>query len=131
MKKSHKILFSLSLILLLTAITAYYQTTKEYTTDHLEVVEESYTSESFIKMITSTPESEKGALYNMFYTVSGEVTKIEGQTIFLNAGLVADVENLDPQVEPGQTISLKARLVGYDDLFEEARLDFAEVLSFN
>ncbi len=61
--------------------------------------------------------------------VKGKLAKIDGDAINLEEGIYAKLDSnaTMPNLKPGDSISIKGRVIGFDDLFGEVRLDFASV----
>lgn len=55
--------------------------------------------------------------------IKGIVTKITGKEIIIDNTIICNIKELDPTIQTGQTITLKGRVVGYDDLMGEIKLD--------
>ncbi len=55
--------------------------------------------------------------------IKGTVTKITGKEIIIDNTIICNMKELDPTIQKGQTITLKGRVVGYDDLMQEIKLD--------
>ncbi|WP_310560595.1 OB-fold protein [Flavobacterium sp.] len=55
--------------------------------------------------------------------IKGTVTKITGNEIIIDNMIICNLKELDPSIQKDQTITLKGRVVGYDDLMGEIKLD--------
>lgn len=55
--------------------------------------------------------------------VSGTVVQTEGQVIILEHDIVCVMKEPNTTIEPNQKVTIKGRLVGYDDLMGEIKLD--------
>jgi hypothetical protein len=55
--------------------------------------------------------------------IKGTVTKITGKEIIIDDTIICNLKELDPTIQKDQTITLKGRVVGYDDLMGEIKLD--------
>lgn len=55
--------------------------------------------------------------------VSGIVTDANENEITLDNGIVCSLKKSDASIKVNQTITIKGRVVGYDDLMEEIKLD--------
>ena len=71
------------------------------------------------------------AWLNQIVEVSGEVQSAEGATVMLVPGVICTFEESPDRSRwlGGSEVTLKGRVLGFDDLFNEVRMDFcAEVL---
>ena len=57
--------------------------------------------------------------------VSGEVTNIDDKGIMLSSKIYCQLKQLTDlqKINPSSNISIKGRIIGYDDLLEELKLD--------
>lgn len=63
--------------------------------------------------------------------ISGTVTQTEGTVIILDHDIVCVMKSPDPSIKINQKITLKGRLVGYDDLLGEIKLDQCNPIHYN
>ncbi len=56
-------------------------------------------------------------------TVSGTITSIAGKEVILDNAIICNLKDNDASLKTNQTITLKGRVVGYDDLMGEIKLD--------
>ena len=64
---------------------------------------------------------------NEVISVKGVVLSVEGQTLMLQPGIACRMEDDFDAPRAGETVSVKGRVLGFDDLFGEVQLDFAVV----
>ncbi|MBP6758052.1 MAG: hypothetical protein KA133_02260 [Flavobacterium sp.] len=55
--------------------------------------------------------------------IKGIVTKITGKEVIIDDTIVCNLKELDATIQKDQAITLKGRVVGYDDLMGELKLD--------
>lgn len=55
--------------------------------------------------------------------ISGNVTSVNGNEVILDNSIICNLKNFDPTLKENQSITLKGRLVGFDDLMGEIKLD--------
>jgi tRNA_anti-like len=55
--------------------------------------------------------------------IKGTVTKITNKEIIIDNTIICNLKELDPSIQKNQFITLKGRVVGYDDLMGEIKLD--------
>jgi hypothetical protein len=64
---------------------------------------------------------------NEVISVKGVVLSVEGQTLMLQPGIACRMEGDFDAPRAGETVSVKGRVLGFDDIFGEVQLDFAVV----
>lgn len=55
--------------------------------------------------------------------IKGTITKITGTEVIIDNSIICNLKELDPSLTKDQVITLKGRVVGYDDLMGELKLD--------
>lgn len=55
--------------------------------------------------------------------ISGKVTAVTGTEITLDNTVICSLKKQEESIKNNQSISLKGRVVGYDDLMEEVKID--------
>ena len=70
-------------------------------------------------------EGESAAYLNKVINVSGVVKGVDGQTLVLRPGIACRMEGDFDTPRAGETVSVKGRVLGFDDMFGEVQLDFA------
>jgi len=67
---------------------------------------------------------------NQIVQVTGEVQSAEGATVLLVPGVVCTFEESPDRAQclEGSEVTLKGRVLGFDDLFNEVRMDFCLVV---
>lgn len=55
--------------------------------------------------------------------IKGTVTKITGKEVIIDNSIICNLKELDSSIKEYQIITLKGRVVGYDDLMGELKLD--------
>lgn len=55
--------------------------------------------------------------------IKGTITKITGNEVIIDDIIICNLKELDPSLIKNQVITLKGRVVGYDDLMGELKLD--------
>ncbi len=62
--------------------------------------------------------------------IKGKLSEIDGDALKLEEGIYAKLDSNAslPAMNAGDSIYLKGRVIGFDELFEEVRLDFASVI---
>ena len=67
---------------------------------------------------------------NQIVEVTGKVQSVEGATVLLVPGVVCTFEESPDRAQglEGSEVTLKGRVLGFDDLFNEVRMDFCLVV---
>jgi tRNA_anti-like len=55
--------------------------------------------------------------------VSGTITSVKDKEVILDNSIICTMKNTNPSLSKNQKITLKGRVVGYDDLMSELKLD--------
>lgn len=55
--------------------------------------------------------------------ITGTITKITGNEVIIDNSIVCNLKNFDATILKNQVVTLKGRVVGYDDLMGELKLD--------
>ncbi len=63
--------------------------------------------------------------------ITGSVSKINEKQIIIDNTIVCDLKEPDSSIKEDQQITLKGRVVGYDDLMGEIKLDECSVINNN
>lgn len=68
---------------------------------------------------------EQSTYLNQVVRVTGVVNKFDGSTLLMVPGISCRMENGIPKgIAGGDEISLKGRVLGFDDMFSEVKMDF-------
>ena len=88
-------------------------------------------SKDLIILYQNNPNNANNRYLDKILLLTGVVTDIEKNLIILDNGIVC---TLDPSqvitknIRLGNTISIKGRCIGYDDLLEEIRIDHSLIM---
>jgi hypothetical protein len=55
--------------------------------------------------------------------ITGIVTATSGKEVILGHSIICNMQEVDPTIQKNQKVTLKGRVVGYDDLMGEIKLD--------
>jgi hypothetical protein len=80
-------------------------------------------SKSIVNEFATNVENSNKKYLEKAIAIKGIVTKITGKEIIIDNTIVCILKELDATIEKGKTITLKGRVVGYDDLMGEIKLD--------
>ena len=108
------------------ALAMYNKPHKDYTE---EEVAKSWTADELLSWYTSHPAEDHSEWQEKVVAVSGTVKSSNERGVILSPGVVVtwDPESA-PESAPSGEVNVKGRVVGFDDLFGEVRLDHALLL---
>jgi hypothetical protein len=55
--------------------------------------------------------------------IEGTITKITGNEVIIDNSIICNLKDFDSSIQKDQVVTLKGRVVGYDDLMGELKLD--------
>ena len=122
----NKIIFSL--ILVCGIIFAY----NYMYPDHRSISEESVSyrleAESFFNEFTEDSKQAELKYLDQTIIVSGIVTSINSKSVTLSNKIYGQFETLNNDLKVNDSIAIKGRCIGYDDLLEEIKLDQCSII---
>lgn len=122
-KKFRIILFSIAMVGIL-GFTGYnyvmYGGARNLSTEETEytVSSKSISTEFALNVETANKKYLEKAI-----VIEGTITKITGTEVIIDDSIICNLKELDPSITKNQVITLKGRVVGYDDLMGELKLD--------
>ena len=124
MSKKAQIIIIVSFVILITGIACYNYIMNFGVRDlNTETAAFSVTSTSISKEFASDIESANKKYLEKAVAVSGKITAIKNQEIMLNDNVVCNLKSNEKSLQINQNVTLKGRIVGYDDLMGEVKLD--------
>ena len=118
-------------ILIIGAIVAYQYV---FNKPHRDVAGEEASIQieatQLITEYTNSAMEAKDAYLDQVVLVSGVVEETDDSGIKLASGVYCKMlpEEDFANLESGQSVTIKGRVIGYDDLFEEVKLDFCKIV---
>lgn len=107
------------------AVSMYNKPHKDYAS---EEVAQTWTADELVAWYTSHTPEEHAQWQEKVIAITGEVTSADDLGVILAPGVVVTWETgAAPQPTPSGRVSVKGRVVGFDDLFGEVRLDHARL----
>ena len=86
-------------------------------------------SKSIIAEFASNIEKSNTKYLEKAIAIKGIVSKTTKKQIIIDNTIVCDLKELNPSIKEGRLITLKGRVVGYDDLMGELKLDQCLVIN--
>ena len=100
--------------------------------DHRSISEEtvSYTLDAESLFNEFTEDSQQAELKYLDQTiiVSGVVTSINSKSVTISNKIYGQFETLNSDLKVNDSIAVKGRCIGYDDLLEEIKLDQCSII---
>ena len=106
------------------AVVAWSMYNKPHKDYAQEEVAQTWRAEDLVAAFAKAPDDMQAHWQEKVVEVTGTVRSSSMQGVVLTPGLVATYdEGHAPEVAPTGRVTLKGRLVGFDDLFGEVRID--------
>lgn len=106
------------------AVVAWSMYNKPHKDYAQEEVAQTWRAEDLVAAFAEAPDDMQAQWQEKVVEVTGTVRSFSMQGVVLNPGVVATYdEGHAPEVAPTGRVTLKGRLVGFDDLFGEVRID--------
>jgi hypothetical protein len=120
-----KFLITLVIAVLVVAAYGIYQWNKPHRDVENEDTKLVLTSDSLQAFYGQSPDSAKKMFLDQAVVVTGEVQSIEGDstTTVLLPGAACSMESDQLKINKGDRVKIKGICTGYDDLFQEVRID--------
>ncbi|MAD29870.1 MAG: hypothetical protein CMC00_02455 [Flavobacteriaceae bacterium] len=121
LSKKNKVIITILLVFSVIGFTIYTYAMRPPTAIENKKIDFSGSSdELLLKIIDHTEEWQ-----DKIVVVSGEVTSLDDKGILLSASIYCQLKDTTvlKKINPSNNISLKGRIIGYDDLLEELKLD--------
>lgn len=123
MKKYLRILLLSGLVV---AIGGYFAYQYVYTTEHrdvaAEVATESQDAKALAALFVKEGTSANAKYLEKVVEVTGTITALEGKNYILDS-VVNCVMTVEANVQKGQKVTIKGRVVGFDDFLGELKID--------
>jgi hypothetical protein len=124
MNKKFRII-ALSIMLIgITAFTGYnyvmYGGARNLTTEDTAFT---VSSKSITKEFTADIDLSNKKYLEKAIAIKGTITKITGTEVIIDDSIICNLKNFDSTIKKNQVVTLKGRVVGYDDLMGELKLD--------
>lgn len=127
MKKSRVIATMLLSILLAAGVFVYYQFNKPHRDFSAEEAAYTLGAEELVKAYQQDPSLSDSLYVDQLVAVSGEISEIKENALLLSPGIYLSLDSTQSieALSVGQQISLIGRVLSYDPLFEEVKMDNA------
>jgi tRNA_anti-like len=85
-------------------------------------------SEFIIKEFSANSEEANTKYLEKAVQVSGKITAISSSAITIDSNIICEMIAIEPANKIGTNIAIKGRVVGYDDLMSELKLDQCSIV---
>ena len=127
MKKALPLLVAAAVAAAVVGWSMYNKPHKDYAQ---EEVAQTWRADDLVAAFTADPEAMQAQWQEKVVEVSGAVASSSAQGVVLHPGVVANYDaGHAPDMSPSGQVTLKGRLVGFDDLFGEVRIDHARLVN--
>ncbi|WP_269223702.1 hypothetical protein [Flavobacterium sp. IMCC34518] len=124
MKNSKKIILLSLLALVLLGFTSYNYVMHGGARDLAsEDTAYSVSSKSIIEEFVSNIETSNTKYLEKPIAISGTITAITGREVIIDNSIICNLKNPDISITKNQNVTIKGRVIGYDDLMLELKLD--------
>lgn len=127
-----KKLLWIALILIAGALMVYHYV---FHKPHRDVANEAASIQTSAQQLVGEFKTDRGMADSIYLdqvvALKGVLSALEKGALSLEAGVYVKLDSLAqaPTANIGDSIEVQGRVIGFDDLFEEVRLDFAKVLN--
>tara|TARA_B100000795_G_C22768380_1_gene426750 strand:+ start:1146 stop:1532 length:387 start_codon:yes stop_codon:yes gene_type:complete len=121
LSKKNKLIIVVLLVIAVVGFTIYKYAMQPPAKIESKKIDFSGTSDELLLKITENTEEWQDKVV----LISGKITSIEDKGIVLSSSIYCQLKNpiIINQIDPNNYITLKGRVIGYDDLLEELKLD--------
>lgn len=123
MKKTRVILLSLLLISIIGYSTYYYIWNCGARDLSTEKTDFTLSSITILNEFTTNQDSSNKKYLEKAVAVSGTITTVSANEIIVDNSIICSLKNPDSSLIKGEGVTVKGRVVGYDDLMGELKLD--------
>ncbi len=129
MKKSRVIATMLLSIILAAGIFVYYQFNKPHRDFSAEEAAYTLSAEELVKAYQQDPSLSDSLYVDQLVAVSGEISELKENALLLSPGIYLSLDSTQSAeaLSVGQQVSLIGRVLSYDPLFEEVKMDNARI----
>lgn len=129
MKKSRVIATMLLSIILAAGIFVYYQFNKPHRDFSAEEAAYTLSARDLMKSYQQDPSLSDSLYVDQLVAVSGEISEIKENALLLSPGIYLSLDSTQSveALSVGQQVSLVGRVLSYDPLFEEVKMDNARI----
>ncbi|MAB47162.1 MAG: hypothetical protein CMC05_00845 [Flavobacteriaceae bacterium] len=115
---------ALIIVLIITTVIGYNYVYKDHRDIESEQTEFTMSSVEINQLFSKNPTSAEQKFLNKTIEVSGLITDINSNDITIDDTVFCQFSNnLEPSLDKNEKVKIKGRVIGYDDLLEQVKLD--------
>ncbi|WP_431108371.1 OB-fold protein [Winogradskyella poriferorum] len=115
---------ALIIVLIITTVIGYNYVYQDHRDIENEQTEFSMSSVEINQLFSKNPTSAEQKFLNKTIEVSGLITDINSNDITIDDKVFCQFSNnLEPSLNKNEKVKIKGRVIGYDDLLEQVKLD--------
>jgi hypothetical protein len=115
---------ALIIVLIITTVIGYNYVYQDHRDIENEQTEFSMSSVEINQLFSKNPTSAEQKFLNKTIEVSGLITDINSNDITIDDKVFCQFSNnLEPSLDKNEKVKIKGRVIGYDDLLEQVKLD--------
>ncbi|WP_036383650.1 hypothetical protein [Muricauda sp. MAR_2010_75] len=126
MRNKRTILMAIGLVLGIVIVVVYKTLFPEPRNIATQRVDFTLSAKALVNEMSSEENAKKYG--DKVVQTFGRIIAIDGSTITLGDGVVVNLMDSNPELEKGDSITVKGRCIGYDDLLGEVKLDQATII---
>lgn len=124
MKSMKRNWIALIIVLIITTVIGYNYVYQDHRDIENEQTEFSMSSVEINQLFSKNPTSAEQKFLNKTIEVSGLITDINSNDITIDDKVFCQFSNnLEPSLNKNEKVKIKGRVIGYDDLLEQVKLD--------
>lgn len=115
----------LSIVVTVLIVFTGYNYLMNYGVRNLSTEETAFTtsSKSILKEFTTNIDVSNKKYLEKAIAIKGTITQINGSQVIIDDLIICNLKDIDSSISKNQVVTLKGRVVGYDDLMGELKLD--------
>ncbi|WP_243473242.1 OB-fold putative lipoprotein [Winogradskyella sp. MH6] len=115
---------ALIIVLIITTVIGYNYVYQDHRDIESEQTEFTMSSVEINQLFSKNPTSAEQKFLNKTIEVSGLITDINSNDITIDDTVFCQFSNnLEPSLNKNEKVKIKGRVIGYDDLLEQVKLD--------
>jgi hypothetical protein len=126
MRNRRTILMAIGLVMAIAIVVVYKTLFPEPKNIAIQRVDFTLSAKALVNEMSSEENTKKYG--DKVVQTFGRIIAIDGSTITLGDGVVVNLMDSNPELEKGDSITVKGRCIGYDDLLGEVKLDQATII---
>lgn len=124
MKSMKRNWIALIIVLIITTVIGYNYVYKDHRDIESEQTEFTMSSVEINQLFSKNPTSAEQKFLNKTIEVSGLITDINSNDITIDDTVFCQFSNnLETSLNKNEKVKIKGRVIGYDDLLEQVKLD--------